>query len=182
MSRKDAREKAMQILYQLESHDIDVPAQIDRFIEDRTYQDKNLPKDLLTNAPAYIDLDETDEVQLNLMKRREQFADDLESGLLVERNENDREYFNNLVAQVWIKRESLDEAYGKFLRSKWSVDRLPQLERVLLRIATYEIVEDEEIPDSVAINEAIELCHKYVDEDSYSYINAVLGQVSKNKG
>jgi len=50
----------------------------------------------------------------------------------------------------------------------------------LLRIAVYEILHAEDVPTSVAINEAVELSKRYDDSEAYTFINGVLGAVVKN--
>jgi N utilization substance protein B len=48
-----------------------------------------------------------------------------------------------------------------------------------MRIAVYEMLYEEEIPQSVAINEAVELTKRYCDEEAKGFVNAVLGKVAK---
>ena len=48
-----------------------------------------------------------------------------------------------------------------------------------MRIAVYEMMFEEEVPSSVAINEAVELTKLYCDEDAKGFVNAVLGKVEK---
>ena len=61
----------------------------------------------------------------------------------------------------------------------WTIDRVGKIELTILRLATYEIVHDENVPSSVAINEAVELAKKYGQSDSPSFINGVLGKIVK---
>lgn len=164
MSRIDAREKAMQILYQLDIDTVDPEEQYADFLEKYTYEDN-------FKAEAEAKLNEA---------AKKQFEEDIDAGLIVALSKDDLKYLKNLVFGVLKHIDELDKIYGQYLKN-WTIERLPVLERTLLRIATYEIVYDDNVPDSVAINEAINLSHRYVDEDSYSYINAVLGKVSANK-
>jgi len=62
----------------------------------------------------------------------------------------------------------------------WSFNRIGKAEIAIMRIATYEIMFDEEIPNSVAINEAVELTKLYCDEDAKGFVNAVLGKIEKS--
>ena len=55
-----------------------------------------------------------------------------------------------------------------------------KVELAILRLAAYEIVFDEDIPDSVAINEAVEIAKKYGQESSGAFVNAVLGKIVKS--
>lgn len=61
----------------------------------------------------------------------------------------------------------------------WKKDRLSKVSVSLLRMAIYEMMFEEEIPDSVSINEAVELAKKYSTKEDASFINGVLGSISK---
>lgn len=158
MSRREAREKAMQLLYQLESQKDDQEAQIEAFLAERT----PLPE-LAAEADLADDVDKTGKPSF------------------VPLDAHDRDYLEQLVRGVLAEGEQLDAIYSPHL-VKWKPERLPRLERILLRMGVYEIVRSEDVPDSVAINEIVRLCRKYADEDSYSYVNAVLGKVSREAG
>ncbi len=64
--------------------------------------------------------------------------------------------------------------------SHWSIERMTNVDRNILRIAIYEIVFTDNIPKSVSINEAVELAKKYSTESSFGFVNGVLGRVEKN--
>ena len=61
----------------------------------------------------------------------------------------------------------------------WSLNRLANVEKTLLRIATFEIFYELGTPKGVAINEAIEIAHIYGDEKSGQFINGVLAKMNK---
>ncbi len=61
--------------------------------------------------------------------------------------------------------------------SGWRLNRMGKAELTILRIATYEIRYDEEVPDKVAINEAVELAKKYGNDSSSGFVNGVLAKV-----
>jgi transcription antitermination protein NusB len=61
----------------------------------------------------------------------------------------------------------------------WEVDRMPVLDRWILRIATYELLEEPEVPVAVVIDEAVELAKLYSTEDSGRFINGVLSEVAR---
>lgn len=63
----------------------------------------------------------------------------------------------------------------------WNVERMGKVELTVLRIAVYEILFDEDIPDTVAINEAIEIAKKYGQAASGSFVNAVLAKFVKKQ-
>ncbi len=59
----------------------------------------------------------------------------------------------------------------------WNFDRLPKIEKAILRLAYYEMKYVDSIPEAVAINEAINLAKKFGGDDSSSFINAILGKL-----
>ena len=58
---------------------------------------------------------------------------------------------------------------------------MPKTDLAVLRLAVCEILFLDEMPDSVSINEAVELAKKYGEEKSSSYINGILGSISRSK-
>ena len=73
----------------------------------------------------------------------------------------------------------LDELDGKLedAVTGWSLKRVGKVELSILRLALYEILYDEDVPDSVAINEAVELAKKYGPEEAPGFINGVLAKL-----
>ena len=61
----------------------------------------------------------------------------------------------------------------------WTLERVGKVELTILRLAVYEIKYDESVPDTVAINEAVELSKKYGQEDAGSFVNGILAKVLK---
>ena len=92
--------------------------------------------------------------------------------------ETDREQMKNRFQQVQEKLGEIDEMIW-VLCTGWGLDRMGKVELALLRLAVYEIVFDEDIPDGVAINEAVELAKKYGQENSGAFVNAVLAKFVK---
>jgi N utilization substance protein B len=87
------------------------------------------------------------------------------------------QYCRDLVAGVEKYLDGLDEMIGE-VSENWAVTRMPLVDRNILRIATYEILYDAEVPPSVAINEAVELAKVYGGEDSSKFVNGVLGKIA----
>lgn len=69
-----------------------------------------------------------------------------------------------------------DEAVGPLLAG-WTIERLPTIDRLLLRMATFELLHRPETPRPVVINEAIELAKRFSTEDSGRFVNGVLSAV-----
>ncbi len=61
----------------------------------------------------------------------------------------------------------------------WALSRMPIVDRNILRLAIYEIQFQDEIPDSVAINEAVEMAKVYGGPDSSKFVNGVLGRIAE---
>lgn len=61
----------------------------------------------------------------------------------------------------------------------WSLTRMPLIDRTILRMAVWELLYNEDIPTSVAINEAVRLAKEYGGDDSSKFINGVLGKVAR---
>lgn len=61
----------------------------------------------------------------------------------------------------------------------WSRERLGKVELTILRLAIYEIKYDDDIPVSVAIDQAVELSKRFGRDESYSFINGILASVAK---
>lgn len=124
MNRRTSREKAMQVLFQLEINEVSPDQAIEDFIG-------------LTNASDFL----------------KQLVNGVTDNLL-----------------------ELDSIISENLEN-WSLDRLASVEKVVIRMATYEIKFIEDIPESVSINEAVELAKKFGDEKSGKFVNGVLSKI-----
>lgn len=65
--------------------------------------------------------------------------------------------------------------------TNWSLNRMPTVDRNILRFSVYEILFKPEIPDKVSINEALEIAKEYGSDESPSFINGILDNISKEK-
>ena len=90
------------------------------------------------------------------------------------------EYAEQLVIGTIEHQEELDERLAA-TSENWAVDRMPVVDRAILRLATYEILYVDEVPVSVSINEAVELAKAYGGEDESSrFVNGVLGRIARS--
>ncbi|MBN1192299.1 MAG: transcription antitermination factor NusB [Coriobacteriia bacterium] len=64
----------------------------------------------------------------------------------------------------------------------WSLMRMPFVDRNILRLAVYEILFEPDVPDSVAINEAVEMAKAYGTDESPKFVNGVLGRIAEIHG
>jgi N utilization substance protein B len=63
----------------------------------------------------------------------------------------------------------------------WTVDRMPPVDRAVLRLALYELILREDVPDAVAIDEAVELAKSLSTDESPRFVNGVLGRVLRER-
>ena len=63
----------------------------------------------------------------------------------------------------------------------WKTSRMGKVDLTILRLAVYEMLYDEEVPTAVAINEAVELAKRFGGETSTSFVNGILGKVSREQ-
>ncbi len=90
----------------------------------------------------------------------------------------DTEYFLQLLSGVCASVSSLDPSLEKHMnRLMESVD---PVERAILRIATYELVNRHDVPYRVVLNEAVNLSKKFCAQNSHTFVNGVLDKVAKN--
>ena len=73
------------------------------------------------------------------------------------------------------------DAYVEEHSHKWSHNRISRVALAVLRLAIYEMKYCDETPDSVAINEAVELAKRYGGEEDSSFVNGVLGGISRQQ-
>jgi N utilization substance protein B len=91
-----------------------------------------------------------------------------------------RDYTEALVNGVEAKRDRIDEIIS--MRAKdWDLDRMPVVDRNILRVGVFELLWGEQIPEEVAISESVELAKTLSTEDSASYINGVLAAIREIK-
>ena len=91
-------------------------------------------------------------------------------------SDKDKAYIEAKVAGIRDNLEEIDKAIEQNSNG-WKVKRIGKSELAILRLAVYEIRFDADVPDKVAINEAIELAKSYSDEKAARFINGVLSGV-----
>ncbi len=92
--------------------------------------------------------------------------------------EADRKTISDRVDAVIAKLPEIDALINEKAEG-WSVSRMGKAELAIIRLAVYEILFDENVPASVAINEAVELAKKYGSEASGGFVNGVLAKFAK---
>jgi len=91
------------------------------------------------------------------------------------------EYSRELALGTEAHQEAID-AEIETTSQHWSLMRMPFVDRNILRLAVYEIVYEDGVPASVAINEAVELAKAYGGDDSPKFVNGVLGRIAELRG
>ena len=89
------------------------------------------------------------------------------------------EYINRVFLGVCEHTEELDEVVSQNAVG-WKISRISKTALSILRLAIFEIKFMEDIPVSVSINEAVELCKKYATSEDASFVNGILSTVAKN--
>ena len=81
-----------------------------------------------------------------------------------------------LVEGVAEHADRIDELIDRHAHG-WSIDRLPDVDRAILRMAVYELLWADDVPDAVVIDEAVELAKALSTDESPKYVNGVLGAI-----
>lgn len=93
---------------------------------------------------------------------------------------DEKEFATNIVTDVLSHRAEIDATISKFAPD-WPLEKITTVDRNILRIGTYELIYNKEIPSKVAINEAIELAKTFGGESSGKFVNGVLGAIFRNQ-
>ncbi|MBS5451425.1 MAG: transcription antitermination factor NusB [Coriobacteriia bacterium] len=88
------------------------------------------------------------------------------------------EYGEQLARGVARTRLSIDRLIAG-VSQNWNLSRMPLVDRTIMSVAVHEIFDEDEVPTSVAISEAVEISKVYGTDDSSSFVNGVLGRVAR---
>ncbi len=88
-------------------------------------------------------------------------------------------YAQSVVSAIEDKKDELDTEISKYLKKGWSVSRISKPSLAILRLALYEIKYVDSVPESVSVNEAVELAKKYTIDES-KFVNGILGSYLRN--
>jgi len=86
------------------------------------------------------------------------------------------QYSVEIVEGVLAEQERIDELLATHAHG-WTLDRMPAVDRGLLRIGTWEVLYNDDVPDAVAVDEAVELARSLSTDDSPTFINGLLGRI-----
>lgn len=88
-------------------------------------------------------------------------------------------FMNNLVFGTIEHSKELDELISPHLVN-WTIDRLANIDKTILRMAAYELKYEQDIPANVTIDEAVELAKAFGDDQSSKFVNGVLSKIKQN--
>lgn len=97
--------------------------------------------------------------------------------LISENLEVDNEFVRNIIYGVITHEDQIIEIANSYMKN-WSIERIDKTGAAILKMGIFEILYEEDTPNIVAINEAIELAKKYSDDNVRKIINAVLDKVN----
>ncbi len=89
-------------------------------------------------------------------------------------------YARQIVEGIIEHHDEIDDLLETYSQG-WALDRMPNLDRAILRCALWEILHSDSVPDAVAINEAVELAKELSTDDSGSFVNGLLSRISATK-
>ncbi|MBU1033232.1 MAG: transcription antitermination factor NusB [Patescibacteria group bacterium] len=110
-----------------------------------------------------------------------------DAGKIVERNIkemapdlDEKDFAENIVKFVLENQKEIDSIISKFAPD-WPLEKITTVDRNVLRIGTYELVFNQDIPSKVSINEAIEVAKTFGGESSGKFVNGVLGAIYRDQ-
>ena len=86
------------------------------------------------------------------------------------------EFTVELVEGVVAHRDRIDELLTTYSQG-WSLDRMPAVDRAVLRLGTFELLWLDDVPDAVVVDQAVELARSLSTDDSPGFVNGVLGRL-----
>ena len=93
---------------------------------------------------------------------------------------NDERYMKEKVKAIYECVPQLDERLNEVAKG-WKTGRMSKVDQTVLRLALYEMLYEESVPEKVAINEAVEIARKYGGDDSPSFVNGILAKLVVEK-
>ncbi len=89
-------------------------------------------------------------------------------------------YAKEIVQGIVDNHNEIDDLLDTYSQG-WAIDRMPNVDRAILRVAVWEIIFNDDVPDAVAINEAVEMAKDLSTDESGAFINGLLTRISATK-
>lgn len=105
-------------------------------------------------------------------KQADLYFDELETAI----TDDEKIYIKLRVNSILDRLKEIDEKISS-VAVKWSIERMSKVDLTILRLAYFEMKMDEEIPEKVAIDQAVELAKKYGTDESSKFVNGVLAKL-----
>ena len=102
------------------------------------------------------------------------YVDDMKEEEIVE--PKDETYIEEKYKKIVEKLPEIDELLEKYSKG-WKLSRMNKVDLTILRLGVYEMKYDEEIPEKVAINEAVELAKKFGGDEAPAFVNGILAKL-----
>lgn len=96
-------------------------------------------------------------------------------------SKDEKQYIDDVLSGVEKYEAELDESIAKHSTGSWTLDRVAHVDLSIMRLAAYEMYHREDVPDNVAISEAMNMAGLYSEPKSSRYINGVLGAMEREK-
>lgn len=90
------------------------------------------------------------------------------------------EYVHQIITGVRAEQERIDELLSTYARG-WTLQRMPRVDLIALRIGAWELLHNDEVPDAVAVAEAVDLVKELSTDESPGFVNGLLGRLQKLK-
>lgn len=153
--RRMAREMALQMLYQIDMGGSTREQAFRRFDRSDYF------------APAEVDGADPDAARVRAERRHREVTDAFD-------------YARNLVTGASERQDEIDELISQ-QADNWRLERMPAVDRNILRLAIYELLHEEDIPKLVVVDEAIELAKRFSTEQSSRFVNGLLDGLLKKQ-
>lgn len=90
------------------------------------------------------------------------------------------EYTLTLIEGVMAQSERIDEILSTYAKG-WTLERMPAVDRTILRLGAWELLYNDDVPDAVAVSEAVAMAKVFSTDDSPEFINGLLGRIQQLK-
>lgn len=111
---------------------------------------------------------------LEMPEQMKMFFQDIE---MTEVEEKDKEHIEKKYDDIIVKLDEID-GFINGIAEGWKTNRMGKVDLTLIRLAVYEMKYDDEVPVSVAINEAVELAKKFGGDESPAFVNGILAKLA----
>ena len=138
---------------------------------------RNTAREIAIHLAYELSFTEKTAEELTAERLTEEYFETLrgEDEIYAEAPERDQaEYITSVVSGVSAHAPELDGYIAKYARG-WKFERIPLVASAIMRVAMFEVLYRDDIPNSVAINEAVEIAKKYETPETVKFINGILG-------